>query len=158
MSHKGGVGLESIGTDVKAELTVFLLAVIARYSSRVQQPERVEAILGSRHLPSRLDVSAIHLDAPTVRDEEASPCQPHARTRRKPGALSCSQTPSKPAPSRKAASRHCTQNELLSSRSQVRVLPGAPTVPLNWDYADLLYWRPGCSGQASRCYRHSFPA
>ena len=50
---------------------------------------------------------------------EASPCQPRARTGRKPGTLSYSQRTSKPTLAWKAAVDGCAQNDLLSSESTV---------------------------------------
>jgi hypothetical protein len=101
--------------DVKSKLTQNESGSAVVYGSQVQQPARIDAILSGTIC--ELGQRPATRPEPTVRDEEASACQPRARTGRKSGTLRCSQRPSKPALARETADGHWPQNELLSSSS-----------------------------------------
>jgi hypothetical protein len=83
---------------------------------------------GQRRWPTTRTSLTSEGSVPSIPWRRRAPCPPRAQTRRKPGTLSCSQTTRKPALTRKAAVGRCPRNDLLSGRSKVRILLGAPSL------------------------------
>ena len=71
----------------------------------------------------------LDLDRPgkEFRIGQRGPCQPRARTRRKPQTSSSTRTTRKPVLTRNATVDRITRKDLLSGRSRVRVAVGAPS-------------------------------
>jgi hypothetical protein len=85
------------------QLTTTRSAGAPPYSGEVQQPIRATAVLG-KHPHAYCPAPSDHEQGRACSSNRgARPCQQRARTGREPGALSCSQTMSKPALTRETA-------------------------------------------------------